>query len=84
MSKDIAILLMSAILDNTLNFQAKVTNERDKIAYKKLQKIASVNDNYAEKYFLECQQNIERDLKVSIENDTKIEKICDLLPIIMN
>lgn len=30
MSKDIAILLMSAILDNTLNFQAKVTNERDK------------------------------------------------------
>ena len=80
MSKDIAILLMSAILDNTLNFQAKVTNERDKIAYKKLLKIASVNDNYAEKYFLECQQNIERDLKVAIENDTKVEKICDLLP----
>ena len=80
MSKDIALLLMSAILDNTLNFQAKVTNERDRIAYKKLQKIANVEDNYAEKYFLECQQNIERDLKVAIENDTKVEKICDLLP----
>ena len=80
MSKDIAILLMSAILDNTLNFQAKVTNERDRIAYKKLQKIANVEDNYAEKYFLECQQNIEKDLKMAIENDTKVEKICDLLP----
>ena len=80
MSEDIAILLMSAILDNTLNFQAKVTNERDRIAYKKLQKIANVEDNYAEKYFLECQQNIERDLKMAIENDTKVEKICDLLP----
>ena len=80
MSKDIAILLMSAILDNTLNFQAKVTNERDKIAYKKLQKIANVKENYEEKYFLECQQNIEKDLKMAIENDTKVEKICDLLP----
>lgn len=80
MSKDIAILLMSAILDNTLNFQAKVTNERDRIAYKKLQKIANVEDNYAEKYFLECQQNIEKDLKMAIENNTKVEKICDLLP----
>ena len=80
MSEDIAILLMSAILDNTLNFQAKVTNERDRIAYKKLQKIANVEDNYAEKYFLECQQNIERDLRMAIENDTKVEKICDLLP----
>ena len=80
MSKDIAILLMSAILDNTLNFQAKVTNERDRIAYKKLQKIANVEDNYEEKYFLECQQNIEIDLKMAIENDTKVEKICDLLP----
>lgn len=80
MSKDIAILLMSAILDNTLNFQAKVTNERDRIAYKKLQNVANMEDNYAEKYFLECQQNIERDLKMAIENDTKVEKICDLLP----
>lgn len=82
MSKDIAILLMSAILDNTLNFQAKVTNERDRIAYKKLQKIANVEDNYAEKYFLECQHKIERNLKMAIENDTKVEKICDLLPMV--
>lgn len=79
-SKEIAILLMSAILDNTLNFKAKVTNERDVIAYRKLAKIACDIDNYEEKYFLECQNNIEKNLVNSIENDTKTEKICDTLP----
>ena len=35
MDKDIAKLLMAAILDNTLNFTANITTERDKNAYKK-------------------------------------------------
>lgn len=80
LEKDIAYLLMSAILDNTLNFQAKVTTDRDKIAYKKLQDIVNDEGDYAEKYFLECQKGIERDIRKSIENDTKIEKINDILP----
>lgn len=80
MSKDIAILLMSAILDNTLNFKAKITTNRDKIAYKKLQDIAKTKENYAEEYFLECQLKIEENLKYSIENDTKIEEINTILP----
>ena len=80
LSKEIAILLMSAILDNTLNFKAKVTTKRDVIAYRKLAQIAGDIDNYEEKYFLECQKNIETNLVNSIENDTKIEKICDILP----
>jgi len=80
MSKEIAILLMSAILDNTLNFKAKVTNERDLVAYRKLSKIVGNIDNYEEKYFLECQKNIETNLVNSLENDTKIEKICEILP----
>lgn len=80
MSKEIAILLMSAILDNTLNFKAKVTNERDVVAYRKLAKIVGNIDNYEEKYFLECQKNIETNLVNSLENDTKIEKICEILP----
>ncbi len=80
MSKEIAILLMSAILDNTLNFKAKVTNERDKKAYKNLEKLVGNITKYNEKYFLECQQNIEKNLRASIENDTKTEKICDILP----
>ncbi len=80
MSKDIATLLMSAILDNTLNFKAKITTNRDKIAYKKLQDIAKTKENYAEEYFLECQLKIEESLKYSIENDTKIEEINTILP----
>jgi len=78
-TKDIAILLMAAILDNTLNFKAKITNERDIIAYKKLEAISNEN-NYSEKYFRECQMEVEQDLKASIENDTKIENINEVLP----
>lgn len=80
MSKDIAYLLMSAILDNTLNFKAKITTNRDKIAYKKLEFIVGDAEHYAEKYFKECQLAIERNLKNAIENDTKIEKTSAILP----
>lgn len=80
MPKDIAYLLMSAILDNTLNFKAKSTTDRDKFAYKKLEKISNCEENYIEKYFLECQLKIQKNLKKAIENDTKIENINILLP----
>lgn len=80
MTNDIAILLMSAILDNTLSFKAKITTDRDKIAYKKLENIVDEGKNYAQKYFLECQSNIERDLIKAIEDDTKIENINYILP----
>lgn len=80
MSKDIAILLMSAILDNTLNLKAKITNERDINAYIKLSKLVGNVDKYAENYFLECQKLIEENIEKSIENDTKAEKICETLP----
>lgn len=80
MPKDIAYLLMAAILDNTLNFKAKVTTNRDREAYEKLEMIVDCEEDYAEKYFLECQLNIENDLKIAIENDTKIEKINQMLP----
>lgn len=80
MSKDIAYLLMSAILDNTLNFKARITTDRDKTAYKKLELIVGDEEHYAEKYFKECQLAIERNLKNAIENDTKIEKTSAILP----
>lgn len=78
-TEELAILLMSAILDNTLNLKAKVTSKRDIIVYQKLEKIIN-NKNYAEKYFKECQLQIEQNLKLAIENDTKIEHINDILP----
>ena len=61
--KDIAYLMMSGILDNTLNLKAKITNNRDIIAYKKLEKISGELGDYASKYFMDCEQLIEKDLK---------------------
>lgn len=79
MNTDVAYLLMSAILDNTLNFKAKITTDRDKIAYKKLEKIVGNND-YAERYFLECQHDIEKNLAEAVRNDTKIDNINEIIP----
>ena len=79
-TKDIAYLMMAAILDNTLNFKAKITNKRDKETYEKLMVIAGENKNYASKYFLTCQQMIEKNIVMAIENDTKIGVISKSLP----
>ena len=76
---EVAKLLMAAILDNTLNFTAKITNERDKVAYSKLEKI--INDvNFSDMYFSECQDTIESNLEEAIVNDLKFEKVNEYLP----
>lgn len=80
MSKDVAYLLMSAILDNTLNFKAKVTTQRDKIAYEKLESIIGNTINYSENYFLEYQYSIENNLISALQNDTKLEKVNETIP----
>jgi len=67
-----ARLLICGILDNTLNFGAKVTTPRDIEAYKELLKIAELPDDFAAHYFTECQDAILQDLTVAIQNDTKI------------
>ena len=81
MDKSIAKLLMAAILDNTLNFTAKITNERDKIAYKKLEEITNEN-NFADLYFYECQDTIENKLDDCIVNDLKNIKDNKYIPIL--
>ena len=78
-SKDVAKLLMAAILDNTLNFTADITKKRDKDAYKKLEKITK-EYNFSETYFYECQNVVEEDLKSSIVNDLKFQKVNEYLP----
>lgn len=83
-TKDIAILMMAAILDNTLNLKAKVTNSRDIDVYKKLQKIVENSEDYAMEYFLECQQTIEKDLEKALKNDTKIGVVSKKLPSVIS
>lgn len=79
MSKDIAKLLMAAILDNTLNFTAKITTKRDHVAYQKLE-VISEDDNFKSNYFRECQEYVENNLIDSIINDLKIEVTNNILP----
>ena len=79
MDKSIAKLLMAAILDNTLNFTAKITNDRDIKAYCKLQSITGELD-FANEYFNECQNTILGNLQESIINDLKYQKTNNYLP----
>lgn len=79
MNKHIAKLLMAAILDNTLNFTAKITNDRDRKAYCKLKTITG-ESNFDDIYFNECQNTIEYNLEDSIINDLKYQKTNEYLP----
>lgn len=79
MNKDVALLLMAAILDNTLNFTANITSKRDKDAYLKLESISGKLD-FAQEYFSECQLFIENNLDEAISNDIKIQKVNKYLP----
>lgn len=78
--KDIAYLLVSAILDNTLNLEADVTTPRDIRAYNKLLELYNINTDFYKKYFFDCQKQIESNLKKAILTDTKVEYINSYIP----
>lgn len=78
--KNDAYLLMAAILDNTLNFKAKITTQRDINAYKRLLSIVDNDLEFAQRYFFECDKKIKEDLKSTTISATKIEKVSDNLP----
>jgi nanoRNase/pAp phosphatase (c-di-AMP/oligoRNAs hydrolase) len=72
MTSRTAMLLAAGILDNTLNFQARITTMRDKQAYRDLEQIARLPQGWAATYFTDCQQSIEHNLEEAIKNDTKV------------
>lgn len=72
MSPEIAKLLLAAILDNTINFNAKITTERDRVAAAKLAEIAGVDfDKFVEWYFSEVSRTVLNDLENSLLQDSK-------------
>lgn len=72
MRRQTAELLMFGILDNTLNFKAKITTERDIHAYSSLANQLDVNpEQFAADYFLAVQRNLEQDLAENLQKDTK-------------
>lgn len=72
MSPEIAKLLLGAILDNTLNFNAEITTERDHRAAAKLAKIADTNlQDFTTWYFSEVSKTITSNLQNSLLQDCK-------------
>ena len=74
MSETSARLLISGILDNTLNFKATVTTDRDRVAYEALLKIANLPEDWTAQYFSECQGSIFNNIEYALANDTKMMK----------
>jgi len=70
-SETSARLLMTGILDNTLNFKARVSTERDTAAYSYLTPHANLSESWAAQYFGECQQAIMQDLPAAVQADMK-------------
>jgi nanoRNase/pAp phosphatase (c-di-AMP/oligoRNAs hydrolase) len=66
-----ARLLVAGVLDNTLNFGAHISTERDKTAYQALLTKADLPKDWTAHYFEECQQTITQDVVQAIINDTK-------------
>jgi nanoRNase/pAp phosphatase (c-di-AMP/oligoRNAs hydrolase) len=66
-----ARLLMCGILDNTLNFGAKITTDRDIRAYESLRPIADLPNDWPAQYFADCQSTIENNIPTAIHNDSK-------------
>lgn len=70
-SETSARLLMCGILDNTLNFGADITTERDHHAYGMLKKYANLPEDWPARYFRDCQKVILQNLSASLKHDTK-------------
>lgn len=80
MDPNTAQLLAAGILDNTLNFTAAITKDRDHKAYELVAQIAGLTADYIVDYFLDCQAAIEANVTLAIKNDMKLITETDLLP----
>lgn len=76
MLPEIAKLLLAAILDNTLNFNAQITTERDRKAASGLAKLINTTvEDFAEWYFSETSNTVVADLDNSLLQDCKLATI---------
>jgi inorganic pyrophosphatase/exopolyphosphatase len=80
MSYETALLLIAAILDNTLNLTSANTTEEDRKVFRTLCEYAHVSDDFRALYFSEVQKSVELDLKNAIFNDIKTVRNNPILP----
>ncbi len=73
-----AKLLAVAILSNTLNFGAIITDQRDNTAFAELQNIALLSDEWVALYFTEQETSISENVRQAIVSDTKVLTLSDI------
>lgn len=79
-SRDTALLLLAAILDNTLNLTSTNTTEEDIEVFEELCSLARVGEDFRNSYFIEVQKNVEADLKNALFGDIKRVRNNEILP----
>lgn len=80
MVRSTALLLIAAILDNTLNLTSSNTTFEDMEAFHELCKKENIDEEWAASYFSEVQASVEADLKNALFNDIKTVRNNDVLP----
>jgi inorganic pyrophosphatase/manganese-dependent inorganic pyrophosphatase len=79
-SRNTALLLIAAILDNTLNLTSTNTTEEDIEVFGELCSLACVGEDFRNSYFIEVQKNVEVDLKNALFGDIKRIRNNEILP----
>lgn len=74
-SKLSANLLYTAIIQNTLNFSAKISNERDTNAFKELLIHVSLPKNWTDIYYNDREKEMSLNVEEAIRNDIKIQNL---------
>lgn len=80
MSRSTALLLIAAILDNTLNLTSSNTTEEDKEVFRALCRRENVTEEWCAAYFSEVQASVEADLKNALFKDMKTVRNNAVLP----
>lgn len=80
MSRQTALLLIAAILDNTLNLTSSNTTKEDIEVFRALCVYAGVGDGFRTMYFSEVQKSVEVDLKNALFGDIKTVRNNPVLP----
>ena len=80
MSRATTLLLIAAILDNTLNLTSSNTTEEDVWVFHELCQRANVGKEWCASYFAQVQAEVEADLRNALFNDIKTIRSNETLP----
>lgn len=80
MKRSTALLLIAAILDNTLNLTSSNTSREDIAVFNTLCEYAGVSENFCSSYFSEVQKSVEADLRNALLGDVKNIRDNPVLP----